>query len=71
MRGIILKKIFDTHGADSVLNERSGCIVEVIREIDRKEYDFEETGPMFKVRFQDGYETCAFEDELMELEAYK
>ena len=38
MRGIILKKIFDTHGADSVLNERSGCIVEVIREIDRKEY---------------------------------
>ena len=46
--------------------KEAAVFVEVIRELDRKEYDFEETGPMFRVRFQDGYETCAFEDELME-----
>lgn len=51
--------------------KEAAVFVEVIRELDRKEYDFEETGPMFRVRFQDGYETCAFEDELMELGIYK
>jgi hypothetical protein len=42
--------------------ERSGQLVEVIREL--TDIDFEEVGPMFRIRFADGVETSAFDDEL-------
>lgn len=62
------QKIFDTHGADSTLNDRSGEIVTVLRPLTEQEADLFETGPMFKIRFSDGYETDAFEDELLDVE---
>lgn len=60
-------KIFDTHGADSSLNARSGQKVEVLRPLTDKEADLFETGPMYRVRFPDGFESDAFEDELLEV----
>ena len=60
-------KIFDTHGADSSLNTRSGQKVEVLRPLTDKEADLFETGPMHRVRFPDGFESDAFEDELLEV----
>ena len=59
-----MKYIFDTHGADSELNCRSGQIVDVIRPLTEKEADIEEVGPMFRIEFADGFQTDAFEDEL-------
>lgn len=61
------KKLFDTHGGDTQLNDRSGQVVEVIRPLTGKEVDLADVGPMFKVRFEDGYETDAFEDELSDI----
>ena len=58
------KAIFDTHGNDSELNPRSGQTVEIIRPLTEKEADLIETGPMYKIRFPDGYIRDAFEDEL-------
>ena len=52
-----MKKIFDAHGNDSEE-------VEVIRELTDDECDKAEVGKMFRIRFDDGYETDAFEDEL-------
>ena len=60
-------KIFDSHGADTELNSRSGQKVEVLRPLTDKEADLFETGPMYRVRFPDGYERDAFEDELLEV----
>ena len=59
---------FDTHGGDSFLNERTGQICTVIRPLTQKEADLLETGPMYQIAFPDGYETDAFEDELIEME---
>ena len=56
--------IFDTHGADSELNCRSGQLVKVIRPLTEQEADIEEVGPMYKVEFADGFQTDVFEDEL-------
>ena len=61
-----MKVIFDTHGADSELNERSGQEVEIIRELTDDECDKAEVGNMYRIRFKDGYETSAFEDEVSE-----
>ena len=61
------KKIFDTHGGDSQLNDRTGQIVTVIRPLTRTEADITDVGPMYKIRFEDGYETDAFEDELLDI----
>lgn len=61
-----MKKIFDTHGGDSELNERSGQLVEVVRPLTEEEADLFDVGPMYRIRFPDGFETDAFEDELME-----
>lgn len=63
-----MKKIFDTHGGDSELNCRSGQTVDVIRLLTKEEADLNETGPMYRIRFLDGYETDAFADELREEE---
>ena len=38
-------KIFDSHGADTELNARSGQKVEVLRPLTDKEADLFETGP--------------------------
>lgn len=63
-----MQKVFDTHGADSELNCRSGEVVDVLRPLTEQEADLFETGPMFHIRFvADGFETDAFEDELLPL----
>lgn len=59
-----MKRIFDTHGCDSELNNRSGQEVEVLRELTDMECDKEEVGNMYRIRFADGFITDAFEDEL-------
>lgn len=58
------KYIFDSHGADSELNSRSGELVKIIRPLTKDEVDIDDVGPMFKVRFSDGFEADVFEDEL-------
>ena len=56
-----LKAIFDTHGADTELNCRSGQEVEILRELTENECDIEEVGRMYHIPFEDGLETDAFE----------
>lgn len=56
--------IFDSHGRDSELNSRTGETVEVLCQLSKDKIDEEETGPMFQVRFKDGFETDVFADEL-------
>lgn len=63
-----MKAIFDTHGADSQLNCRSESEVEVIRELTKDECDIDEVGKMYHIKFADGFETDAFEDELTFIE---
>ena len=57
-----MKKIFNT--TDSELEKYNGTEVEVIRPLTEKECDIADVGNMYKVRFYDGYERDAFEDEL-------
>ena len=58
--------IYDSHGADSQLNERTGEAAEIIRPLGPDECDQDDIGNMYKIRFKsDGYETDAFEDELV------
>ena len=57
-----MKKIFNT--TDSELMKYNGTEVKVIRPLTEKECDIEDVGNMYKVRFYDGYECDAFEDEL-------
>lgn len=59
------RMVFDSHGADSELNSRSGYFVEVLRELTEAEADIADVGRMFHVRFLDGFETDVFEDELV------
>lgn len=58
------KIIFDTHGQDSELNCRSGQKATVLRPLTDEEADIEDVGNMYKIKFEDGYERDAFEDEL-------
>lgn len=62
--------IFDTHGMDTKLNSRSGEMVTVLRPLTNKEADLAETGPMYEVKFPDGYETSAFENELRPIQVF-
>jgi hypothetical protein len=57
-----MKKFFNT--TDSELKKYNGTEVEVIRTLTEKECDIEDVGNMYKVKFYDGYERDAFEDEL-------
>lgn len=57
-----MKKIFNT--TDSELKKYNGTEVEIIRPLTEKECDIADVGNMYKVRFYDGYERDAFEDEL-------
>lgn len=59
-----MKFVFDTHGGDSGLNSRTGQKVVVLRELTEREADIADVGKMFRIRFEDGYETDAFADEL-------
>lgn len=56
--------VYNSHGADSELNTRSGDSVEVIGLLDPNMYDIEEVGIMYRVKFTDGFETDVFADEL-------
>lgn len=58
------KMIFDTHGGDSNLNDRTGQTVEVISTLTAREADIDDVGTMYRVRFDDGFETDVFADEL-------
>ena len=55
---------YDSHGADSELNDRTGQAVMILRPVTEDEADVEEVGPMYRVRFPDGFETDVFEDEI-------
>jgi hypothetical protein len=46
------------------LRKRNGWVATVERRLTRKENDLAETGPMYHLRFDDGYERDAFRDEL-------
>lgn len=56
--------IFDTHGGCEELNDRSGSTVLVFRALTEKEIDIADVGPMYEVKFPDGYKCDVFEDEL-------
>ena len=45
---------------------RSGQRVEILGELDRDTYDFEDTGVTHRVIFEDGYDADAFGEELTE-----
>lgn len=62
-----MMKIFDSHGTDSELMKYDGCLCEVERELTSDECDIEDVGMMYHIKFMDGYETDAFEDELSEM----
>ena len=59
-----MKKIFNTNGTDTALNNRSGQEVEILRVLTATEVDIPDVGRMYRIRFADGCETDAFEDEL-------
>ena len=59
-----MKFMFDSHGGDSKLNARTGQLAEVLRALTTQEADINDVGPMFRIRFEDGFETDAFADEL-------
>ena len=58
--------IFNT--TDTELVKYNGTEVEVIRPLTNKECDIEDVGNMYKIRFYDGYERDAFEDELSKIQ---
>ena len=62
-----MKKEFNTHGGDTSWNDRSGQVVEVLRPLTEDEADLFDVGPMYRIRFADGTETDAFEDELEDI----
>lgn len=49
---------------DTDLASRSGSVCIIVRRLRDDEADFNETGPMYAIRFPDGAGACAFEDEL-------
>lgn len=57
--------IYDSHGGDSELNCRSGEKCWVLYPLFPKNYDRFDVGMMYRIRFGDGFETDAFEDELL------
>lgn len=63
------KYTFNT--TDTELSKYNGTDVEVIRPLTETECDIEDVGNMYKVRFADGYERDAFEDELSENKYYE
>ena len=56
------KYAFKTTQSD--LTKYNNTEAEVLRSLTNKEADIFEVGNMYHIRFNDGYETDAFEDEL-------
>ena len=57
--------VFDSHGGDSSLNERTGESCTVLRALTEEEADLADVGPMYEIQFEkDGFTTDAFGDEL-------
>ena len=63
---------YDSHNADTELDDRSGTLAEIISPLEESEYDREEVGDMYKVRFlSDGHETAVFADEIADIDRSK
>lgn len=60
-----MKAIFDCQGNDSELKFRDGSPIDVLYRLNPDTYDSDDVGPMFRIRFEDGYETDSFEDEIV------
>ena len=54
----------DPSTSETELHRRSGQHVNVIGPVPPESYDFSEVGPMSFVRFADGFEAEAFDEEL-------
>lgn len=61
-----MRFLFDTQGQDSDYKNRDGTYCTVIDKVDPNLYDYYDVGPMYNVRFDDGFELKVFEDELKE-----
>ena len=57
---------YDMNNSEVELHEHAGQVPVSVEPLDPREYDEAEGGPMFKIRFEDGFETYAFADELSE-----
>lgn len=57
--------VFNSHNGDSELDERTGQKCWVLYPLSPKDYDRFDVGRMYRIRFVDGFETDAFEDELL------
>lgn len=64
MNKTFTRYVNDPTTAEKELHSRSGQTVEVLHPIDPDSYDSAEVGTMYAIRFSDGYESEAFEDEL-------
>lgn len=60
--GLVCK--FNARGLDSAWSTRNGQTCTVIRPLTADEADLSDVGPMYRIRFEDGVNTIAFEDEL-------
>lgn len=56
--------IYNSHNADTELNSYSGKKITILSKLTEKECDIDEVGNMYHIRFEDGFETDAFEDEI-------
>lgn len=54
----------DPETSEKELVKREGQTVTVFAPLNPETYDIEETGTMYRIKFEDGYETDAFEEEL-------
>ncbi len=59
-----MKFVFDSHGKSSKLNARTGQTVEVLWAWVTDEADADNVSDSFHIRFEDGFETDAYADEL-------
>ncbi len=62
---VYVGKKYTFNTTDTDLEKYNGTEVEVIRPLTEDEADISDVGNMYKVRFADGFETDAFEDELI------
>lgn len=56
---------------DNKLSKYNGTDVEIIRPLTEAECDIKDVGNMYKIKFSDGYESDAFEDELEGIKYYE
>lgn len=66
VRVMVVKRVkFNYSGCiDKVLKAHDGQVVTVLRALTDDEADRYSVGPMSKIRFEDGFECDAFDDEL-------